>query len=97
MQDRVDRPERTGGKVPERFGVRCADKPIDPAGAVDFWAPWCGPCKSVLRPEIRKGRDVAGIFVVAKVLTPKKCRSLAQRYRVTAIPTMVLLYIIARC
>ena len=56
---------------------------------VDFWAPWCGPCKMVA-PEFRKvARETAGEFVLAKVNT-EEARSLPARFRVTAIPTMVL-------
>jgi thioredoxin 2 len=54
---------------------------------VDFWAPWCGPCKMVA-PEIRKvANETAGQVLVAKVNT-EELPSLAQRFRVTAIPTM---------
>ena len=56
---------------------------------VDFWAPWCGPCKLVA-PEIRKvAAELAGKFLIAKVNT-EEAPSLGRRYRVTAIPTMVL-------
>lgn len=56
---------------------------------VDFWAPWCGPCKMVA-PEIRKvAAELAGKFLVAKVNT-EEVPSLGSRYRITAIPTMVL-------
>lgn len=56
---------------------------------VDFWAPWCGPCKMVA-PEFRKvARETAGQFVLAKINT-EEVPSLAARFRVTAIPTMVL-------
>ncbi len=56
---------------------------------VDFWAPWCGPCKMVA-PEIQKvAAESSGQLVVAKVNT-EELPNLAQRFRITAIPTMAL-------
>ena len=56
---------------------------------VDFWAPWCGPCKMVA-PEVRKvARETAGRLLVAKVNT-EEVPSLGRRFRVSAIPTMTL-------
>ncbi|MEY2496397.1 MAG: thioredoxin 2 [Verrucomicrobiota bacterium] len=54
---------------------------------VDFWAPWCGPCKMVAPEVVKVANETAGRFVVAKVNT-EELPSLGRKYRVTAIPTM---------
>ena len=56
---------------------------------VDFWAPWCGPCRMVA-PELNKiAQEGAGKWVVAKVNT-EDAQNLARRFRINAIPTMAL-------
>jgi thioredoxin 2 len=56
---------------------------------IDFWAPWCGPCKMVA-PEIRKvAEELAGRVLVAKVNTEAVPR-VAQRFEIHAIPTLAL-------
>ena len=56
---------------------------------VDFWAPWCGPCKMVAPEFVKVARETAGKFVIAKVNT-EEVPSLSQRFRITAIPTMMV-------
>ena len=56
---------------------------------VDFWAPWCGPCKMVAPEFVKLARETAGKFVIAKVNT-EELPGLSQGFRITAIPTMVV-------
>ncbi|GAP06774.1 thioredoxin [Anaerolinea thermolimosa] len=55
---------------------------------VDFWAPWCGPCK-VVGPMLDKiAREYAGSLIVAKVNTDEN-PEWAMKYGVQGIPTML--------
>src|SRR5262245_34377023 len=56
---------------------------------VDFWAPWCGPCRMVA-PELKKvaARQVGRLLVV-KVNTDE-LEELGQRFGIRSIPTMAV-------
>jgi len=57
---------------------------------VDFWAPWCGPCRIVAPLLDRIAQEYAGRLVVAKVNTDDSPKW-AMQYRVTGIPTMLFM------
>lgn len=55
---------------------------------VDFWAPWCGPCKMVAPTLDKLAKEYAGKLLVAKVNTDDHSQW-AQHYGVRGIPTML--------
>lgn len=58
---------------------------------VDFWAPWCGPCKMVGPILDNIAKDFDGKLVVAKVNTDEN-QEWAGRYGVQGIPTMLFVF-----
>ncbi|MEG0752473.1 MAG: thioredoxin [Angelakisella sp.] len=56
---------------------------------VDFWAPWCGPCK-MLSPVVDKIAEELTDIKVCKVNIDDE-QELATRYGVMSIPTLVLI------
>ncbi len=57
---------------------------------VDFWAPWCGPCKMVAPTLDKIAEEYAGKLIVAKVNTDNHSEW-ANKFGVQGIPTMLFI------
>ena len=64
--------------------VTNSDSPV----LVDFWASWCGPC-TMLSPIVEQLAEEHPEIAVGKV-NVDEAPELAQRFQVSAIPTLVL-------
>jgi thioredoxin 1 len=57
---------------------------------VDFWAPWCGPCRMVAPVLDKIAKEQDGKLIVAKVNTDEN-NQWAMKYGVQGIPTMLFI------
>jgi thioredoxin 1 len=55
---------------------------------VDFWAPWCGPCRMVAPTLDKLAKEYSGKLLVAKVNTDEN-QEWAMKFGVQGIPTML--------
>jgi thioredoxin 1 len=56
---------------------------------VDFWAPWCGPCKMIAPLLEQVAEEYKEDIEIAK-LNVDDHSIIAQRYKIRSIPTMIL-------
>jgi thioredoxin 2 len=75
-------PELTGASFARH--VESSDLPV----VVDFWAPWCGPCRAMAPHFERAARELEPNVRLAKLNTEEE-QEIAARYGIRSIPTLV--------
>jgi thioredoxin 1 len=66
--------------------VLLSDVPV----IVDFWAPWCSPCKMVAPILDNLAKELSGKVIIAKVNTDEN-KVWAEKYGIQGIPTMLFI------
>lgn len=65
--------------------LECSTVPV----LVDFWAPWCGPCRMVAPVVKEMAKKFEGKLKVVKINTDEN-QSIAAKYAITGIPSLLM-------
>ncbi len=71
----------------QNFKTEVLDSPVPVL--VDFWAPWCGPCRAVAPTVDAIASEFAGKLKVVKINTDE-CMDVPVNYNARSIPTIML-------
>ncbi|MHB9023352.1 MAG: thioredoxin [Armatimonadota bacterium] len=58
---------------------------------VDFWAPWCGPCR-MMGPELEKAAGILGTQARTVKVNVDENQAIASKFGVMSIPTLIIFH-----
>ncbi|MCH9813408.1 MAG: thioredoxin [Epsilonproteobacteria bacterium] len=77
------------GKYVDLTNDNFADTVATGVTLVDFWAPWCGPCRMIAPVIEELAEDFDGKATIAKVNTDEE-QDIAIKYGIRSIPTLLI-------